>query len=553
LGSRRKSRLIQAGASRLERVRVDRSVADLFSIAVEDREELVIALIGAIGTNLGVANAILQEMVGTYGYDSRIVKVSDVIRTFPPYDAVKKSGDYDYYRRMIEGGNYVCDAFDDNAALAQLSIGEIAIKRAEMADGQRRAYIVDSLKRPEEVRLLRETYGSLFYAVGIYADPSTREKRLTRKINARLGKADEPEGRYDAQRLMRIDENEENSHGQKVSDTFAQADYFVRSDDDAEMRRALGRLLTLIFRKPYISPTRAEVAMMHGYSAGLRSADLSRQIGAVITSRDGRILTTGCNEVPRPGGGQYWESDLDDQRDFKIGRDMNDVKKKDTIVEMLRLLDSVIIPENYVDGIEPLYAEITTRKLLSGSRVDSLIEFGRVLHAEMSALNGALLDNLSVRDSDVFCTTFPCHMCTRLIIGAGIRNVFYIEPYPKSAALELYGETEIRVNPTLTPKAYLARQSAVEIDDRRTYFLPFEGVAPRRYQDLFSNGKQKNPDGSILGFEPLVAKPRKIPSYVATHILIEWEIARRVASRAAELRKGRSQVAPQPPSAPPPA
>jgi cytidine deaminase len=278
--------------------------------------------------------------------------------------------------------------------------------------------------------------------------------------------------------------------------------------------------------------------MVHAFSAGLRSADLSRQIGAVITARDGRILTTGCNEVPRPGGGQYWEGDLDDERDFKIGRDMNDLKKRDTIVEMLRLLDSVIMPENYIDGIEPLYSEITSRKLLSGSRVDNLIEFGRVSHAEMSALNGALLDTISIRDADLFCTTFPCHMCTRLIIGAGIRNVYYIEPYPKSAALELYGETEIRVNPTLTQKEYLARQNGDKVEDQRTHFLPFEGVAPRRYQDLFSNGKQKNPDGSILVFDPLQAHPRRTPEFVAVHCVIESALRQAIGVRADELRKG---------------
>lgn len=521
------------------------SFTDFLSTQRADREEVVVALIGAIGSNLETAEAILTELFESYGYDCKTVKISDIIRTFPPFNSVNKGDLYEYYRRMIEGGNYVCTAFGNNDALARLATIEITSRRSELAGKPRRAYIVHQLKRPEEVRLLRDTYGKLFYAVGIYADPTTREQRLTRKINARLGKVDDPEGRYAAQRLMRIDENEENAHGQKVSDTFARADYFVRSDDDAELREALSRFVSLVFDKPYVSPTRAEVAMMHAFSAGLRSADLSRQIGAVIAARDGRILTAGCNEVPRPGGGQYWENDRDDKRDFKIGFDMNDRKKKDTIVEMLRLLDSVIMPENYVDGVEPLYDDISKRKMLAGSRVDSLIEFGRVSHAEMSALNGALLDTISIRDADLFCTTFPCHMCTRLIIGAGIRNVYYIEPYPKSAALELYGESEIRVNPTLTRKEYQDRQLDREVKDKRTYFLPFEGVAPRRFQNLFHHGRQKNLDGSILGFPPLTASPRQAPAFIAAHLLIEREIALQMADRTEGLRRREVQEQPE--------
>lgn len=506
------------------------------------REEVVIAVIGAIGTNLKAADSILGELIRTYGYAHKTVRISKIIRTFPPYNAVGRREGYPYFLRMIEGGNYVCEGLEDNAALARMAAAQIAKLRSKISPRRRRAFIIHSLKRPDEVRLLREIYGSLFYAVGIYSDPSAREKRLTRQINERVGKPDDPEGRYDAQRLMLIDENENTEYGQRVSDTFALADYFVRSDDDAEMRRALARFLTLIFDKPHVSPTRSEVAMMHAFSAGLRSADLSRQIGAVIAARDGRVVTTGCNEVPRPGGGQYWESDLDDNRDFQIGHDMNDLKKKDTIVEMLRQLDSIIMPEHFEDGIEPLYEDIVRRKLLSGTRVDNLIEFGRVSHAEMAALNGALLDAISVRDSDLYCTTFPCHMCSRLIIGAGIRNVYYIEPYPKSAALELYGDTEIRVNPSLTQKEYVDRQYAPSVDDKRTYFLPFEGVAPRRYQDLFVHGKRKNPDGTVEIFQPLTARPRKTPLFIAVHRIVEREVADEINKQADQLRINRRKA-----------
>lgn len=63
------------------------------------------------------------------------------------------------------------------------------------------------------------------------------------------------------------------------------------------------------------------------YSASLRSAQFGRQVGAAITSQDGDILSVGCNEVPKAGGGQYWERDEGDERDHLKGLDSNDERK----------------------------------------------------------------------------------------------------------------------------------------------------------------------------------------------------------------------------------
>lgn len=70
----------------------------------------------------------------------------------------------------------------------------------------------------------------------------------------------------------------------------------------------------------------------------------------------------------------------------------------------------------------------------------------------------------------LFTTTFPCHNCARHIVAAGISSVFYIEPYEKSLALDLHHD---------------AIASDSEDCDGRVRFMHFEGVAPRKYQDLF--------------------------------------------------------------------
>jgi cytidine deaminase len=108
-----------------------------------------------------------------------------------------------------------------------------------------------------------------------------------------------------------------------------------------------------------------------------------------------------------------------------------------------------------------------------------LTEFGRVVHAEMCALCDAARLGRSVKGSVLYCTTFPCHNCTKHIIAAGIKRVVYMEPYPKSKALELHSN-EIVI------------ESQIE---EKVSFVPFLGISPHRYREIFQKGKRKADHG----------------------------------------------------------
>ncbi|MFO2375906.1 cytidine deaminase, partial [Pseudomonas aeruginosa] len=71
------------------------------------------------------------------------------------------------------------------------------------------------------------------------------------------------------------------------------------------LKAQLWRVIDILFGQPYVTPTFDEYAMFMAFSASLRSADLSRQVGAVLT-RDEGIISTGANDVPKAGGGLYW-------------------------------------------------------------------------------------------------------------------------------------------------------------------------------------------------------------------------------------------------------
>jgi len=57
-------------------------------------------------------------------------------------------------------------------------------------------------------------------------------------------------------------------------------------------------------------------------------------------------------------------------------------------------------------------------------------ELCRGLHAEQNAIIQAALHGVSIRESALFCTNFPCVICSKMLINAGIRSIFYVEGYP---------------------------------------------------------------------------------------------------------------------------
>ena len=128
------------------------------------------------------------------------------------------------------------------------------------------------------------------------------------------------------------------------------------------------------------------------------------------------------------------------------------------------------------------------------------IEFSRAVHAEVAAILNAGLHGISVKGCALFTTTFPCHDCARHIVASGIKRVTYIEPYPKSLAVEFH-EDSIAVDQT-------------EEAQDKVNFKPFVGIAPRRYIDFFDMGrvKRKKDDGTIMDGDSL--KSSALPKLV---------------------------------------
>lgn len=505
-----------------------------------ESKELVLAFSGPIGSGHRGIIELVSKQLSDSGYIPVTIKISDLIKRYssilseplPETEFVALTGS-DRYIRLQDAGNRLRQE-RGNDFLAQLAVREITVDRTQRHPNEdvggvvpgRVAYLIDQLKNPAEVSLLRAIYGANFFLIGVLCSYEQRKHNL----NA------EGIDSVDAELLMERDRQQEEKHQQKLEKTLQFADYFVRNarSNTQQLLTPIKRLLDLMHGKVGITPTRQEQGMYAAYSASLSSACLSRQVGASVQDKDGTLIATGCNDVPRGGGGLYREGDSQiDNRCVHLagGVCFNHLEKDKLKREIQRLAESYLADELKKDngGVEKRadakrLSQGLAKILREESRLKDLLEFSRSVHAEMDALISLSRTGCgSAQDGVLFTTTYPCHNCARHIIAAGIRAVYYIEPYEKSLALELHRDAidhGADEEPTL-------EDWACDQKERRVSFLHFEGVAPRRFSDLFFsiNERKDSVTGKAIRFASREAS-KKTPEYLESYIDIESRVVK---------------------------
>tara|TARA_R110001606_G_C15363223_1_gene648750 strand:- start:250 stop:1473 length:1224 start_codon:yes stop_codon:yes gene_type:complete len=370
--------------------------------------------------------------------------------------------------------------------------------RQDSQEGRHRGivYIVNQLKKPEEVACLKSIYGDALLVISCHSPHETRVKSLTDKIALDHGSpASQDKWNQLATELIDKDESEKDKYGQNVRAAFPLADCIIDTQSKEETINGVSRLFRLIFGDPSLSPLYPEYGNNLAAQAALRSTDLSRQVGAAIFDGRKTVISLGSNEVPKPTGGTYWPGDDGDGRDVSAGFDINTIKKRELVIDVVqRLQNNGILKKDWDDkSHEELLAELIDgeQEVLSNARILDILEYGRALHAEMNAITDAARCNKSTQDATVFVTTFPCHNCAKHIVGAGIKEVFYLEPYPKSEVASLYPDS-ICIDPI--PKS----------EGGKVIFRQFCGITTNKFQ-LFSKYKLKDKRGMLKPWDPEVA------------------------------------------------
>ncbi len=127
--------------------------------------------------------------------------------------------------------------------------------------------------------------------------------------------------------------------------------------------------------------------------AATRSTCLRRQVGAVVV-KDKRVLSTGYNGSPSG---------------------------------LSHCLDVGCLREKL--------------KIPSGERH----ELCRAIHAEQNAIIQAATSGVSIEGATLYSTTYPCVLCAKMIINAGIKTIYINDGYPDDMAKQMIEEAGITV------------------------------------------------------------------------------------------------------------
>ncbi|HEX8421633.1 MAG TPA: anti-phage dCTP deaminase [Sphingomonas sp.] len=466
------------------------------------RPDLYIGLVCAAGTDLTEIKNQLEAQLSVVGYSYKPIKVSLLISSL--LEIPSCSDEFVRIKKLMEAGDEIRLKSENGHGVAAAVVTELRRIRGDDDDTpSSTAFVIDSFKNPAEIELFDKVYSKNYYTISVHLPRDERIDNLTNKIAKGRHEPPEDEHRLLARGLVEDDEKGIDKKSQNVRDTFPKADYFINAKEDISSQ--VKRFVELIFGEPFSTPSLDEYFMYVAKATALRSDDLSRQVGAVIADDHGAIVSTGCNEVPYPGGGFYFDGrkgKIGDNRDYVKQLDPNYIEIQRTLIELIGVLKKAKLvsdTEKDSDVVDRLlHGEY--KELMSNARIRNLIEFGRVVHAEMHALSQAAAAGRAVRGTSLYCTTFPCHGCARHIISAGIRDVIYIEPYPKSLTQQLYSD-EIEV---------AHRTAETEADDKsidRVIFRAFHGVAPTLYQRVFAYRQRKDALGTIAEWQPRSAVP----------------------------------------------
>ncbi|MFN3188796.1 MAG: anti-phage dCTP deaminase [Candidatus Paceibacteria bacterium] len=461
--------------------------------------ELIIGLVGRMGVDTKEVVNFTTECLNSLNYKVIHIKITDFLKE-PQFNFdLRESPIEERYDDYIKACNKIREVSANDSIFAAYAISRIMDERALLTGNhsepaQRQAYIIDQLKRKEEAEELLAVYGQQFILISCHMPSDKRIALLSRKIaDGHAEKPKQSSWQNAAQMLAERDDDELNvKHGQRVSKVFPLADVIIDPSQIKAAKETLQRFFFALFGNFKISPTRDEFFQNIAYQTSLASIDTARQVGASIAV-NGTLVVTGYNEAPKAFGGTYWPEDGFDARDVALGKDINTVRKRQMVLELVSMLKPYMSDEFKNDPA--LDAKLLDDKdaPLKNSQIMDSLEFGRAVHAEMSAITTAARTGMSIQDGDLYCTTFPCHNCSKHIVAAGIKTVSYLEPYAKSFTSDLYPDS-IEVDMAEPPI-------------NKVLFKQFLGITPLRFSRLFSKSRMKDDRGNILLWKAREASP----------------------------------------------
>ena len=244
------------------------------------------------------------------------------------------------------------------------------------------------------------------------------------------------------------------NYGQDMLVTFPMADVFINAEATDEASRQVRRAVQLLFGDPEATgPDLCELGLHLASQAAGRSTELGLRVGAVIINDVGDVLAIGTNRHPIEDVSPEFDAGALDIRQL-VRATIAGLAGGD-LLEETKKAEFESDPDKFVRGL--------LQDVLADSDLKGLTEYQRAVHAEMDALISAARQRVALAGATVYVTNYPCHGCAKHLIALGLK-VVYLEPYAKGKAQSMYGDATLS-------------------------FVPFTGVAPRRYEAWFVAGR----------------------------------------------------------------
>lgn len=326
---------------------------------------MIIGLTGKNGSGKGEVAKFLEE--AGFHYHS----LSDIIR-----EVLRKKGQKVTRERLIETGTRLRQQ-DGPGALAERTLAKLSSDRN---------YVIDSIRNPEEVKVLRRRKD--FCLLNIAAPRNIRFKR----VRARARESDPKT----LKAFIRVEEKEfksANPAAQQLLATEKLADMTIPNGGSLQALHAKIRKSILKLARKHPRPSWDVYFVGISREVALRSNCVKRRVAALIV-KDRRIISSGYNGTPR-GVKNCSEGGCPRCNSFgKSGADLG---------------------ECYCS------------------------------HAEENAITQSAYHGVNIKDATLYTTFSPCLMCTKMIINSGIKEVVYDAHYPMAGvAIHLLKEAGVK-------------------------------------------------------------------------------------------------------------
>lgn len=310
-------------------------------------------------------------------------------------------------------------------------IKEIRSKSKKQSD--KRTYIViDALRNQFEATYFQDRYSS-FYLMAISCPEDHRNSRLSK-----LGySAPEIEAINEAEHTEKpIDfDNDEAYMKQDIASCLQRADLYINNPNSRnissqyfDLANQIISFVTLMIHPGLVTPSAIERCMQIAYTAKLNSGCISRQVGAVITDDTFSVKAIGWNDVPE---GQI-PCNLRNRSDLLAGRDpttYSEYEKNDTVFREGVRATTIPLQEIWTtSGRNLAYCFKSEYNRVTGKNNQV---HTRSLHAEENAfLQLTKHGGTGIKGGKLFTTASPCELCSKKAYQLGIKEIYFIDPYP---------------------------------------------------------------------------------------------------------------------------